>query len=314
MLSQLERARKVVADFVPQDPPSNHYVYAYLGKATYDATQYEFIDGLCLASKRIWHLDESQTDCVAYVGEGYNGRIDEHRYHPLVPINSECRIKLYEGVSKDDAQELERLLIAELGCVLDDDKPLGCLANIKYFNNGPWCCKPLEAFVYKAKLSGIDAAVNAATVVNKVSTFAMTADKSVVAEGSMHELGRLFGIHPTHISRCCLNQLRGVWIKQLSRSLYFCKASDYDAYKVQPVTKRAFSKNRLLIAARLDGSDICCGTASDIKHYAFEIKQSQALHAVAQGRQPSAYGWTARYADELDVPVATCGPNLSAFF
>ena len=63
-LSQLERARKVVADFKPKDEPGSHYVYTYLGAASLDAIQYELIDGRWFSSRRLWHLDETKADCV----------------------------------------------------------------------------------------------------------------------------------------------------------------------------------------------------------------------------------------------------------
>lgn len=309
MSTQLERARQVVADFVPQDKSGNHYVYAYLGKASYDATQYEIIDGLCLSSKRIWHLDESQTDCVAYVGEGCNGRIDTQRRHPFVPVNSYCRIKLCEGLSKNDAQELERLLIAELGCLLDDERSDGCLANIRYYYQGPHCCKYLEAFYHKQ-----DAARLAAAATSSVETFAMKVDKTIIASGFLSELARQFGFCPAAISRCCAGERAGIWSPHLNQAIYFCRAAEYQQYKIKPMTTQQYSRHRILIAAKLNGSDICCGTAAEIGACVPEIKNSGRLHQVASGERNHAFGWTARYADELEAPVATCGPNLSAFF
>lgn len=307
MLTQLERARQVVADFVPQDKPGSHYVYAYLGKASYDATQYEFIDGLCLASKRIWHLDESQTDCVAYVGEGCNGRINVQACHPFVPINSECRIKLYEAASKQDCLELERLLIAELGCLLDDKRSDGCLANIRYFRSGPFCCKSLEAYFYRQHILST-------TACRSIKTYAMTADKTIIATGSMRKLARQFDIPTANISVCCLGKRTGIWSQHLCCDIYFCKAEDYETYRIKTMTTRQYSRNRIIIAAKLDGSDICCGTASEIAEYAPEMKCSSHLHTVAQGNRPSVYGWQAKYADETSAPAATCAPNLNAFF
>ena len=323
MPTQLERARKIVADFIPQDPPSNHYVYLYLGKATYDATQYQLIDGLCLASKRIWHLDEAQADCVAYVGEGCNGRIQDQQRHSFVPINSECRIKLYEGASKADAQELERLLIAELGCLLDNDRPDGCLANIRYFHKGPHCCRKLEAFSYKAAANGIAtggnaAAAAAAAAATSIETYAITAEKKIIATGSMAELARQLGVSSSSISQCCLGKRSGIWSRKVGHAIYFCKAEDYETFRLKTMTTKQYSRNRIMIAAKLDGSDICCGNAPEIGEYAPEIMHSSHLHNVARGEKPSTYGWTARYADEvadeLKAPVATCGPNLSGFF
>ena len=310
-LTQLERARAVVDAFVPQDKPGAHYIYAYLGKATYDATQYEIIDGLCLASKRIWHLDESQTDCVAYVGEGCNGRINETGLHPFIPNNRECRIKLYEGASKADAQEIECLLIAELGCILDDSRTDGCLANIRYFHNGPHCCSHLEAFTHKAKFNGGNAAAAAAC---SIKTYAMKADKCIIATGSMTELARQFDMATANISKCCLGKSSGIWSRKLDHAIYFCKVEDYETYQIKPMTKQELFRNRILIAAKLDGSDICCGTAAEIATYAPEIKHSRYLHRVARGNYAHAYGWTCKYADKLEAPIATCGPSLSAFF
>ena len=81
---------------------------------------------------------------------------------------------------------------------------------------------------------------------------------------------------------------------------------------------RAFLMNKIIIAARIDGSDICCGTATEIASYAPEIKHSGKLHTAARGKQEHAYGWRCSYADdvadELEASAATCGPNLSAFF
>ena len=314
-LTQLQRAQNVVAAFVPKDAPSSYYVYLYLGKASHDATQYEFIDGLCLASKRIWHLDESQTDCVAYVGEGCNGRIGDQAWHPFVPTNSKCRFKLYEGASKADAQELERLLIAELGCILDEDRSDGCLANIRYFHSGSNCCSHLEATSYKLSLNGASfASTTAAAATLSIETYAMAADKTIIVTGSMSELARQFGVSVANISACCNGKLSGIWSRQLDQAIYFCKASDYKAYNVKLMTTRQYSRNRIIIAAKIDGSDICCGTASEIGEYVPEIKQAGLLHVVARGERHSVYGWTCRYVDETSAPVATCGSSLSEFF
>ena len=313
-LTELDRARKIAAEFIPTEPSENGYVYLYLGRATYDFTSYEQIDDQLLASKRHWHLDETQRECVAWVGEGVNGRIVEQFGHPFVPTNIECCIKLCEGLSKADAQELERLLIEELGCVLDDERPDGCLANIRYFHNGPNCCKQLEAPLYKAGLQG----GNAGAAATSVKTYAMTSDKTVIATGSMSELARQFDVPHQPISACCFGKQSGIWSRHLDHAIYFCKVEDYDTYKIKPMTTKEYSRNRILIAAKLDGSDIIAGTASEIATYAPEIKRSQHLHAVARGEHSHAYGWVARYlaevADETSAPVTTCGPDLSAFF
>ena len=313
MPTQLERARAVVDAFVPQDKPGSTYLYAFLGKASYDATQYELIDNLCLASKRIWHLDESQTECVAYVGEGCNGRITAQIRHPFVPSYSECRIKLCEGLSKNDAQELERLLIEELGCLLDNDRPDGCLANIRHYYQGPRCCKHLEAFYHKQAASRL-----AAAAACSVETFAMKVDKTIIASGSLSELARHFGFFIESISRCCLGAQAGCWSTQLNQAIYFCKAEDYETYKIKTMSTNQHSRHQILIAAKLDGSDICCGTAAEIGAYVPEIVNSGRLHQVARGERNHAFGWTAAYSDELpgetSAPGAMCGPNLSAFF
>ena len=313
MPTQLERALKVVANFVPKDKPGKHYVYAYLGKASYDATKYEIINGLCLASKRIWHLDENQTDRVAYVGNGNNERINNHFGHPFIPVNSECRIKLYKGSSKSDAQELERLLIIELGCILDNARDDGCLANIILGYGGPFCCKWLEATFYKHRISQPDVTA-AAIKATSITTYAIESDKTILAEGSMNELSRQLNIDLATISNCCANRASGIWSKQLSQPLYFCKAEDYDSYSIKPMSTKQFSRHRVLIAAKLDGSDICCGSAAEIKSYAPEITLSGRLHEIAQGKRSSAYGWRAVYADEPEAPATTCGPSLSEFF
>lgn len=313
MPTQLERALAVVDAFVPQDKPGTHYVYAYLGKASYDATQYELIDGLCLSSKRIWHLDESQTECVAYIGEGVADRIGVQRKHPFVPINIQCRVKLYEGASKADAQELERLLIAELGCILDDDVPDGCLANVLYFCGGPYCCKSLEARYYKLQ-SALTKATAAAAISNSVNIYAMTVDKSILAQGSAVDLSRQFDVDQSRISACCKGKQSGIWSRSLKDVIYFCYVDEFVSCKVMPMSTSQFLRNRIMIAAKLDGSDICCGTASEIRRYAPEINHRGALHRVAQGKASYTNGWTARYVDEPEAPVATCGPNLSAFF
>ena len=314
-LTELDRARKIAAEFIPTELPAEAYVYLYLGRATYDYTSYEEIDGQFLASKRHWYLDETQRECVGWIGEGVNRRINEQTWHPFVPTNSESRIKLCERLSKNDAQELERQLIAELGCILDEGRPDGCLANIRYFHNGPSCCRPLEAPLYKAGLQGGNACAAAAL---SIETYAMTSDKAVIATGSMRELGSHFGVSRQSISSCCAGKKSGIWSPQLGHAIYFCKSKDYDTYKIKPMTTIEYSRNRVLIAAKLDGSDICSGTAVEIATYAPEIKQSRHLHAVARGVQRSAYGWQARYLDEVAdkhaAPAATCGKNLSAFF
>ena len=312
-LTQLERARAVVDAFVPQDKPGSTYVYIFLGKATYDATQYEFIDGFCLASRRVWHLDESQTDCVAYVGEGSNGRLNYQHKHPFVPASSKCRVKLFKRLSKRDAQELERLLIVELGCLLDNNRIDGCLANIKYYYQGPRCCRYLEATYYK--LGFIRNKIIEAT---SVETVAMNADKTIIATGSMGELTRRFGLAKGLVSACCLGKRPGVWSLKLSQAIYFCKAAEYQQYQIIPMALKQCSKHRILLATKIDSSNMFVGTAQEIQLYAPEIKQSGKLHQVARGSASSTYGWTARYVDELanelEAPVATCGPNLSGFF
>lgn len=311
-LTALQRARLVVENFVPQDKPGHHYVYAYLGIATYEATQYEIIDGLCLASKRVWHLDESQNECVAYIGEGYKGRISEQRNHPFVPNNSECRIKLYERASKNDAQELERLIINELGCILDNKRADGCLANIRYYRSGPFCCARLESHSYKNKVTGINSAIAAG--LHPIETYAMTKDKSIIAKGSMRELAKQLNIDCSCISKCCRGERTGVWSKTLGHPIYFCKADDYESFEVKAMDARESTKRKLIIALKLDGSDAFSGTALDISRYAPEIKNPNLIHSVARGYRPTVYGWTFQYVDALENPVSTCGPHLIEFF
>jgi len=298
-LTQLQRARHLVQNLEPRDEGGDFYIYLYLGEATYDATQYEVIDGQLLASKRIWHLDESKPDCVAYVGKGNNGRMNSTHHHSVYPSSPDLRLKLCEGLSEADAVDVERLLIAELGCLLDANRSDGCLANIRHHDRGPNCCPQLEAVVYRSRQFALKASA-AAAIAAAVDVIAMTIDKTVVARGSTTELARQFGFHVPNISECCQNRKSGIWSKSRKQAIYFCYANQYEEYTIKPMTSQSPNTHRILIAQKIDGSDICCGTASEICRYASEIKQATSLHTVARGERRQTYGWTARYADELD--------------
>lgn len=294
-LTQLQRARHLVQNLEPRDEGGDFYIYLYLGEATYDATQYEVIDGKVFSSKRIWHLDESKPEHVAYVGKGNNGRINATQHHSVYPSSPDLRLKLCEGLSEADAVDVERLLIAELGCLLDADRSDGCLANIRHHDRGPNCCPHLEAAAHQQRKIA-----RKASVARAVDVLAMNADKTVVARGSARGLARQFGFNVSNISECCQNKRPGVWSKSRKQAIYFCYANQYEKYTIKPMTSKSPNTHRILIAQKIDGSDICCGTASEISRYAPEIKHSANLHRVARGGRLHAYGWTARYADELD--------------
>lgn len=315
-LTQIQRARIVADSFVPTEPSGGCYAYVFLGQASWDASTYEELDGQYLLSRRMWHVDETKTDCVCYTGRGQNGRINDQRYHSVLPA-PHLRIKLKSDLSYSNSVLLERLIIEELGCICDADRSDGCLINLKYHENGPLVCPSLEAAAYKI-LRSQQKAVRKAAAVRTVDVIAMTADKTIISRGSCSGLARELKCSTPDISKCCKRSKRGIWQKPRNRALYFCYAEEYETYEIIPMTNQQLSKNRILIAAKLDGSDICCGTAGEIRTYAPEIKSQQHLHGVAQGKQKSAYGWTARYsdevADELEAPVATCGPNLSGFY
>ena len=315
-LTQLERAQNIANSFVPTESSEGCYTYVFLGEATWDATSYEELDGQCLMSRRIWHVDETKTDCVCYAGQGANGRINQEYNHSIFP-SPHLRLKLRSDLSETDSIELERLLIQELGCICDADRDDGCLVNIRYHQNGPFCCPALEAAAYKYA-QALHKGNAAAVLVLAVDVIAMTQDKQIVSRGSARGLARELGIQNAHITACCRHKERGIWQSSEKRALYFCYADDYETYEINPMTNKCLQKERLLIIAKLDGSDIFCGTASEAAAYAPEIKCTGDLHRVAKGKCKSAYGYTARYADEiadeLKAPVAACGPNLSAFF
>ena len=184
------------ASFEQKYPPGHCYVYIYLGKATYDASAYEVLDGQVLMSKRVWLVDESRIDCVSYVGRGDKRRIDFVRTHPVLPPR-QLRVKLIEGLSYEDSIDLERNLISELGCVCDHTRSDGCLVNLRYYQSGPMCCDVLEASAYKhRKSSALASAARGADVI------CFTEDKTLVARGTFHGLGRQLGIPFQNISKC----------------------------------------------------------------------------------------------------------------
>lgn len=311
-LTQLQRAQKVADSFVPSEPSEGCYAYVFLGQASWDATSYEEIDGLYLMSRRVWHVEESRVDCVCYAGRGRNGRIDEQRDHTVLP-SPHLRIKLRSDLSFNDSIELEKLLIKELGCICDVTRNDGCLVNILLHERGPFCCQRLEAAAYKNTQNQQKGAAARA-----VDVIAMAADKTIISRGSASGLARELNCCNRSIIKCCQRKLSGIWQKPEQRALYFCYAEDYENYNIKPMTNKQLNRNRILIAAKIDGSDICCGTSVEIGTYAPEIKNTGKLHEVAQGKRPTVFGWTARYADEeaneSSAAVANCGPNLSAFF
>ena len=308
-LTQLERARAVVDAFVPQDKPGNHYVYAYLGKASYDATQYEFIDGLCLASKRIWHLDESQADCVAYIGQGVNDRLNDVGFHPVFP-SAHLRIKVQSDLSSKDSVDLEKQIIAELGHILDTKNLPGCLVNMRRWQSGEFVCPLLEAASFKREASRSTEASSKSCSIPRV---AYLQDRTVVATGSGTYLAQYFNFSAGNISACCTGIKSGIYSPTLGQAVYFCYLDDFPNASPRLMTNLCHQAHRVLVASKLDGSDRFVGTAKEIAMYAGLTKSSY-LHSVARGRQRSCSGWTARYVDELEAPVATYGPNLSAFF
>ena len=307
-LTQFERAQCLAESFIPTEPSEGCYVYVFLGEASWDASVYEVVDGQYLMCRRVWHIDETQTDCVCYAGRGQNGRIDELKGHPARP-SPELRIKLRSDLSYSDSLELERQLIYELGCICDDYRSDGCLVNIKYYENGPYCCPALEAAAYKSASQGRKCAAD---------VIVMTEDKTIVTRGSLRGLARELGFHRQRIADCCKNKARGIWQSSKKRALYFCYADQYESYLINPMTNQQYSLERILIVAKLDGLDVFCGTATEIAKYVTDIKGSGHLHSVARGEASHAYGFTARYvdelADEIEAPVATCGPNICGTF
>lgn len=302
MPTQLERAQQVCADFIPNDPPGEHYVYVYRGVAIQDSTPHTFLEDGWYAERCYWYVEWTLDGSVCYVGKGNNGRINKAIGHPVFPKDNTYRYKLRERLSANDAALLEELVIAELGHILDTERTPGCLVNIRRKENGSFVCPMSEAFCQRCRLRG-----NASTVaVTSVKTYVMDSSKSILATSSMAELSRQFSCATQHISACCLGTQSGIWSPELSQALYFCKAEDYETYTIKPMTTNEYFKHRVLIAQRIDGSDICAGTAADIANYAPESINSSALHRVAQGERKSCFGWAARYADEesADEPVS----------
>lgn len=109
-----------------------------------------------------------------------------------------------------------------------------------------------------------------------------------------------------------------MWCTSLDSALYFCRVEDYDDYVITPMHQSWPSRHRLLIVQKLDGSEMLCGTASELSKCLPNLLSPSKLHAVARGSQCQAYGYIARYADEetseADLPQLPCVPNLSAFF
>lgn len=311
-LTQLQRAQLVAAKFQPKDPPGSAYVYVFCGQASWDASGYKVIDDQVFMSKRIWHVTESRTDCVSYAGQGCNGRINDTYTHSILP-SPDLRLKLREHLSINDSIELERLIIEELGCICDAARSDGCLVNLRRFQSGPLVCKPLEAHAYLNKQAGLKGGA-AAAAATAVDVIAMTVDRAVVARGSASELARQFSFSNGDIIKCCRNKACGIWQSSESRPIYFCYADNYFTYKIKPMTNIRAQAHRLMIAKKIDGSDICCGTASEIARYAPEIKRAGDLHSAACGKRKSIYGWNVRYANDLEAPAETIPPTPYNFY
>lgn len=287
--TQVEKAQQIVDEFTYSDTSQSHYVYVYLGKASNDATTYELIDGKCLSSKPQWNLDESQTDCVAYVGEGADDRINDSSWHPIFPSDKSCRLILTHA-SKSDVQQLEKILIEEFGCILDPKRPDGCLTNTRLWYLGPLCCDFTEAHLHKLRTITVPASHEVLTV----SIIAMTLDKKIVATGRLTDIALQLKVDGSTISRICRGKQASAFSSALDMQLCFCYEDEFNDYIPKPTIS---SKHRLLIAEKLDGSDIVCGTAAEIQRYSPQIKQAGALHTVAKGNLQSAYGWKATYAN-----------------
>ena len=313
-LTQLERARAVVDAFVPQDKPGSTSIYAFQGKASWDATTYEFIDGLCLATSRVWHVDFSKVQYVGYIGKARYGRRISDNAHPFVPPK-ELQIGLASGLSDADAITLEAALIKELGCIADPTRDDGCLTNIRLSDCGPFCCPSFEARLYKLS-KHTERSVAAATQAKLKDAVLFDSNIKLIHRGSLKEIAEVSGIDARNISKLCRRVTSRMWSPILKTTVHCCFYEDFDTYEV--TNRSPISQHRKIIVVALDGSKTLIGTASEIAAQVPQIKHSSALHRVAQGIRPFCYGYTARYvdkvADELEAPVATCGPNLSAFF
>lgn len=310
-LSQLQRAKLVVEQFVPRDKPGENYVYVYLGQASWDATQYKLCGSEYLMSRRVWFIDETKIDCVCYAGRGKKNRINDPQYHSVLPSYN-LRIKLRTELSFEDSVRLEKILIQKLGCICDRDREDGCLVNMRYYEQGPWCCTLLEAEIYQKKQASAKSAEY-----STADVICMDENRRIITQGGVSEIGRRMKIHPSNISACCKGKRRGIWQPQEKRALYFCYANEYENYKIKAMTSQQLQRTKVLLAQKLDGSDICCGTATEIAKYA-NLKRSERLHTVARYQMSFTEGWTARYVDEfaeeLEAPLATCGPNLSVIY
>ncbi|QNJ25185.1 hypothetical protein SynSYN20_00843 [Synechococcus sp. SYN20] len=300
-LSQLERAQLVADTFVPQESPGDYYVYIYLGKATYDASAYVVIDGQALMSKRIWHVDESQTNCVSYTGQGSGKRIREKQNHPVFP-SSQLRLKVKEGISEHDSIELEKQIIECLGCICDEARVDGCLVNLSYYKSGPRVSAFTESHLYQIRKSS-----NATTALRVAAAIKATAsdilcllpDKTIIHRGSAAELARKLEASSANIINCCQGTYLGLWNRKYSTPLYFCYFKDYEDLKIRPMLTTQTHRHRLMIAKRGGSMSAVIGTASEISRHDLSIKRSNELHRVAQGKKESAYGWYAAYVSDL---------------
>jgi hypothetical protein len=221
--SSISQAQKISDEFITDEGSGEYYCYMYLGKATLDATTYTSIDGKLLQSGRVWHLDQSKHTDVCYIGRGTENRINSRWNHPVFPKKN-LRILLKSNLTLDDSIKLEKLLIENLGCILDRSNPDGCLTNTRLFEGGPFCCKKSEASSYK----------------QSVQIVAMRNDKTIISSGSGKELSEELEVSSSFISGCCHRKHQRIYVKKLQAHVYFCFSKDFEIFK--PIKKRQTSQ------------------------------------------------------------------------
>ena len=293
-LTQLERVQQVCADFVPNDPPGEHYVYVYLGIAIQDSTPYTFLEDGWYAERCNWHVEWTLDGSVCYVGRGNNGRMNSSNGHPVFP-DAPFRLKIKSALSNNDVNRLEALLISELGHLLDESLSTGCLINIRRGYYGEHCCPLAPAQVKRLSLGQ-----------TAVDICCMTGDKEVVARGSSKGLSRLTGVDNSALYQCLKGTTSAAYSPVFCKYVCFCYASDLSTYRPRYVHNMHLTTRRMLITIRYSDGEIIAGTSAAVAWRFPEIKESGHLHRVARGEAKSCYGWTARYADvELaDEPVS----------
>jgi hypothetical protein len=289
-LTQLERARKVVAQFVPKDKPEDYFVYIYLGAASHDATLYSCVADEWLQKSPVWFIDFSKLTCVYYVGLGKGTRQDDCASHPPRPPKS-SRIILKSNLSFSDAFLLEKHLINELGCLLDASFDGGSLVNVLRWHSGPRVCPRSEYSIRHQSERAHQRWAQQLPV-----TYALDSEKNIVCTGTQRGIAKHLQISPARVGECLSGERIATFAKSLNRYIYFCLEDEYDSFTPQPISQRRLNVCRPMIAINSTTLSTIRGPTPFITKLVPALHRSS-LHRACRGELKQTAGWLADYLD-----------------